>query len=186
MKLVINQCWQKIKKGELNALEQVYKTTYRSLVYYASELTGQANLAEEVVQDVFLNIWQNRSELTINGSFKAYLYQSVHNHALNVIRQQKSKKESVNTLISDNTWEFISETYDLNDNMIDRIYAYETEVRIEQIINSLPEQCRKVFLLSRFECLNNNEIAAHLGLSVNTVRAQIHTALKKIAFALKK
>ena len=89
-------CWKQIKNGEEQALEKVYKAAFRSLVYYASEITGQPQLAEEVVQDVFLKIWQNRSELIIKGSFKAYLFQSVHNHALNVIRQQKTRKESVN------------------------------------------------------------------------------------------
>ena len=93
MNLDFELCWQKIQNGEEYALEKVYKTAFRSLVYYASEITGQPQLAEEVVQDVFLKIWQKRSELSIKGSFKAYLFQSVHNHALNVIRQQKTRKE---------------------------------------------------------------------------------------------
>jgi RNA polymerase sigma-70 factor, ECF subfamily len=139
-----------------------------------------------VVQDVLLKIWQNHSELSIKGSFKAYLFQSVHNHALNVIRQQKTRKESVNLLGSEKTWKFISDTYDLNDNLIDRIFSDETEAIIEQIIKELPEQCRKVFLMSRFESLKNEEIAAQLGLSGNTVKTHIYRALHKIAFALKK
>jgi len=186
MTLDFDLYWQKIKNGEEYALEKVYKVAFRSLVYYASEITGQAHLAEEVVQDVLLKIWQNRSELSIKGSFKAYLFQSVHNHALNVIRQQKTRKESVNLLISEKTWKFISDTYDLNDNLIDRIFSDETEVIIEQIIKELPEQCRKVFLMSRFESLKNKEIAAQLGLSENTVKTHIYRALQKIAFALKK
>ena len=138
------------------------------------------------MQDVFLKIWQNRSELSIKGSFKAYLFQSVHNHALNVIRQQKTRKESVNLLGTEKTWKFISDTYDLNDNLIERIFSDETEVIIEQIIKKLPEQCRKVFLMSRFESLKNEEIATQLGLSENTVKTHIYRALQKIAFALKK
>ena len=186
MNLDFELCWQKIQNGEEYALEKVYKAAFRSLVYYASEITGQPQLAEEVVQDVLLKIWQNRSELSIKGSFKAYLFQSVHNHALNVIRQQKTRKESVNLLSSEKTWKFISDTYDLNDNLIDRIFSDETEAIIEQIIKELPEQCRKVFLMSRFESLKNEEIAAQLGLSENTVKTHIYRALQKIAFALKK
>lgn len=186
MNLDFELCWQKIQNGEEYALEKVYKTAFRSLVYYASEITGQAHLSEEVVQDVLLKIWQNRSELSIKGSFKAYLYQSVHNHALNVIRQQKTRKESVNLLSSEKTWKFISETYDLNDDLIDRIFSDETEVIIDQIIKKLPEQCRKVFLMSRFESLKNEEIATQLGISENTVKTHIYRALQKITFALKK
>lgn len=149
MNLDFDLYWQKIKNDDEFALERVYKISFRSLVNYAGEITGQVQLAEEVVQDVFLKIWQSRSELSIKGSFRAYLFQSVHNHALNVIRHQRTNKESVNIPVSEKTWKFISETYDLNDNIIDRIFSDETESLIEQIIKELPEQCRRVFLLSR-------------------------------------
>lgn len=149
MNLDFDLYWQKIKNDDEFALERVYKISFRSLVNYAGEITGQIQLSEEVVQDVFLKIWQSRSELSIKGSFRAYLFQSVHNHALNVIRHQRTYKESVNIPVSEKTWKFISETYDLNDNIIDRIFSDETESLIEQIIKELPEQCRRVFLLSR-------------------------------------
>jgi RNA polymerase sigma-70 factor (ECF subfamily) len=139
-----------------------------------------------VVQDVLLKIWQNRSELSIKGSFKAYLFQSVHNHALNVIRQQRTKKESVNLLSSEMTWKFISDNYKIDDNLIDRIFSEETELLIEQIIKELPEQCRKVFLMSRSENLKNEEIATQLGLSENTVKTHIYRALQRITIGLKK
>lgn len=178
--------WQKIQTGDEYALEKIYKAAFRSLVYYASEITGQSQLAEEVVQDVFLKIWQNRSVLLIKGSFKPYLFQSVHNHALNAIRQQNTRKESVNLLRSEETWQFITDTYDLNDNMIERIFSEETEALIEQIIKELPEQCRKVFSMSRFELLNNKEIAIQLGISEYTVKTHIYRALQKITSDLKK
>jgi len=87
---------------------------------------------------------------------------------------------------SEKTWKFISDTYDLNDDLIDRIFSAETEVIIEKIIKELPGQCRKVFLMSRFEYLKNEEIAAQLGLSENTVKTHIYRALQKIALVLKK
>jgi RNA polymerase sigma-70 factor (ECF subfamily) len=186
MNLDIDLYWQKIKNGEEHSLEIVYKIAFCPLVQYACEITGQPQLAEEVVQDVFLKIWQKRSELNIIGSFKAYLFQSVHNSALNVIRQQKTRKESVNYLSSEKTWQFISDTYDLDDNLIDKIFSDETETIIEQAINELPEQCRKVFLMSRIESMKNKEIALQLGLSENTIRTHIYRALQKIAVSLKK
>lgn len=186
MTLDLDFYWQKIQSGEMCALEKVYKAVFKSLAFYASEITGQAQLAEEIVQDVFLKIWQKRSELSIKGSFKAYLFQSVHNQALNAIRHQKTIKESVNLLCSEETWLFISENYDLNDHFIERIFSDETEVIIEQIIKELPDKCRNVFLMSRFESLKNEEIAARLGLSEDTVKTHIYRALQKITSALKK
>ena len=177
--------WQQIRNGDEYALEKVYKASFRSVVLYATEITGQPHLAEEAVQDVFLKIWLNRSELVIKGSFKAYLFQSVHNHALNVIRQQKTRKESVNLVTPEKTWQFISDNYKIDDNLIDKIFSEETETIIEQIIKKLPVQCRKVFQMSRFEFMKNEEIAAKLGLSENTVKTHIYRALQKIALALK-
>lgn len=186
MKLDFDLCWQNIQRGDESTFENVYKATFSSLVYYANEITRQPQLSEEVVQDVFSKIWQNRSELHVKGSFKAYLFQSVHNLSLNAIRHKKTNKESVNLLSSETTWKFISDTYDLNDNLIERIISDETELIIEHIVEELPEQCRKVFIMSRFESLKNKEIEAQLGLTENTVKTHIYRALQKIAFALKK
>jgi RNA polymerase sigma-70 factor, ECF subfamily len=186
MNLDLDICWQKIQEGEESALEKVYKATFRSLVYYASEITGQQMLSEEVVQDVFLKIWLNRSELSIKGSFKAYLFQSVHNHALNAVRQKQTKKESVNQLSSEKSWKFISDTFDQDDNLIDKIFADETEAVIDHIIKELPEQCKKVFLMSRFDALRNEEISSQLDISENTVKTHIYRALQKISILLKK
>ena len=73
----------------------------------------------------------------------------------------------------------------IDDNLIDKIFSEETETIIEQIIKKLPVQCRKVFQMSRFEFMKNEEIAAKLGLSENTVKTHIYRALQKIALALK-
>jgi len=186
MNLDFDLCWQKIQIGDEYVLGKVYKETFRPLVYYAGEITGQPQLAEEVVQDVFIKIWQNRSKLSIKGSFKAYLFQSVHNQALNSIRQQNTLKESVNLPGSEKKWKFISENYAIEDNLIDKLFSKETELLIEEVINKLPEQCRKVFCMSRFDSLKNEEIAGLLGLSENTVKTHIYRALQKIAFGLKK
>lgn len=186
MNLDFDLYWKKIQNNDESALEKIYKTALRPLVHYAGEITGQHHLAEEVIQDVFLNIWQNRSSLIVKGSFKAYLFQSVHNRALNVVRQQKTRKESVNILNPEKTWQFISDTYALDDNLIEKIFSDETEIIIENAINELPEQCRKVFLMSRIESLKNEEIAAKLGLSENTIKTHIYRALQKISQVLKK
>jgi RNA polymerase sigma-70 factor, ECF subfamily len=172
---------QRIKNGDELALEKVYKSSYKSLVNYSSDITGNPELAEEVVQDVFLKIWQTRSDLNIKGDFKSYLFRAVHNQSLNILRQIKTRKESVNLTANDKTWQFISENYHVEDFLIEMIFSDETEVIIERSISELPEQCRKVFLLSRIESIDNHKIAELLNLSDNTVRTHIYRALKKIA-----
>ena len=185
MNLDLDLCWEKLKNGDQSGLEIIYKSTFRSLVFYAKEITGQSMLAEEVVQDIFLKIWQNRSQLSDIVSFKSYLFKSVHNQALNAVRLQNTRKESVNMPGSDKIWKFISDTYEINENFLERIFSDETESLIEREIQELPEQCRKVFLLSRVELLKNEEIALKLGLSENTIKTHIYRALQKISLALK-
>jgi RNA polymerase sigma-70 factor, ECF subfamily len=182
----LNFFWRQIKNGDEQALEKVYKACFHSLVKYATEITGHHNLGEEVVQDVFLKLWQTRDELNIRGSFKAYLLQSVHNQSLNLIRQRKTNKEVVNMTTNDHTWQFISDNYMIEDNLIDRIFSEETEAIIKKAIEGLPEQCMKVFKMSRLDSLHVDEIALKLGISENTVKTHIYRALQKIDSALNK
>lgn len=186
MNIDIELYWPRIKNGEEYALEKAYKAAYGALVHYAGELTGEARLAEEVVQDVFLKIWQNRSSLLIKDSFRAYLFRTVHNHSLNALRQQNTAKESVNKLGSEKSWQFIADNYDVDDILIEKIFSEETEAIINKIIDGLPDQCRKVFIMSRFESLDNERIAEQLGLSENTVKTHIYRAIHKITLALAK
>ena len=186
MQDILKETLIRAQEGDLESFENIYKETSGFVYNVAFRIVNSKQDAEEVVQDVFLKIWENRAELSIKGSFKAYLFQSVHNHALNAIRQQKTRKESVNMLGSEKTWKFISDTYDFDDNLIDRIFSDETEEIIDRIIKELPEQCQKVFIMSRYESLKNEKIAAQLGLSENTVKTHIYRALQKITFALNK
>jgi len=182
----LNQYWHRIVEGDEHALEKLYKQVFPSLVHYAGSITGQAHLAEEIVQDVILKLWNNRSIIVVQGSFKSYLFQAVHNHALNALRQQRTLKQSVNQPGTEELWRFIADHYDLDDQLIDNVYADETGELIEKAVEELPEQCRRVFRMSRFEALKNEEIARILDLSENTVKTHIYRALQKISGVLKK
>ncbi|HPT21728.1 MAG TPA: RNA polymerase sigma-70 factor [Bacteroidales bacterium] len=186
MNLDFDLYWQKIRNGDVGALEKVYKTSFRPLVRYADEITGHQQQSEEVVQDVLLKIWENRLEISVKESFKSYLFKSVHNHALNIVRHQMARKETVNILSSEEALQFISDNYENNDYLIEKIFSDETGEIIKQAIDELPEQCRRIFRLSRFDSLSNEEIAAKLGLSENTVKTHIYRALQKITAALEK
>jgi RNA polymerase sigma-70 factor (family 1) len=181
----IDQYWQKIKDGDERALEIVFREIYSPLCNYSRHLTGDPFLSQEIVQDVLLKIWQNRSMLIINESFRAYLFKSVHNHALNAIRHQKTRIHSVNLPGSEEIWQFVTDNYDIDDNLIEKIFSDETEKLIHQAIEKLPEQCGRIFRMSRFESLTNKEIAEKLCLSENTVKTHVYIALQKITKILK-
>ena len=182
----LDQYWHRIASDDEQALEKLYKMVFPALVHYAGGITGESNMAEEVVQDVMLKLWQDRFYIVIQGSFKSYLFRTVHNHALNALRQQKTKKQSVNRPGSDELWQFITDHYDLDDQVIDQLYADETGELIEKVVDELPEQCRRVFRMSRFEALGNDEIAQQLELSENTIKTHIYKALQKISGVLKR
>ncbi|HLN56008.1 MAG TPA: RNA polymerase sigma-70 factor, partial [Bacteroidales bacterium] len=176
MNLNIDLFWQEIQKDNEAALGKVLKIVFKPLVYYAKEITGKHHLAEEIVQDVMLRIWEKRSEISIKGSFKSYLFSSVHNQALNVLRELNTHKESVNQTCSEKMMELLSETYCSDDDFIEQIFSDETEVIIDKVIKELPPQCRQVFCKSRFEKMKNSEIASLLGISENTVKTHIYKA----------
>ncbi len=182
----IDQYWLKIKNGDENALEIVFKEIYKPLCYYSGQLTGNFFLSEEIVQDVLLKIWQNRADLVIRESFRSYLFQMVHNQALNAIRQQKTKKQSVNLPGSEEIWQFIKDTYDDSDSLLEDLLSNETEILIHRAIKELPEKCQRIFRMSRFEMLTNDEIAKVLDISENTVKTHIYRALQKITDILSK
>ncbi|MBN1927516.1 MAG: RNA polymerase sigma-70 factor [Prolixibacteraceae bacterium] len=182
----LEKYWEGIKDSDEEALEKLYKSTFSLLVNYSRTITFDYNLAEEAVQDVFLKIWQNRSSLIVHESIRAYLFRSVHNHSLNLLRQQKTLKQSVNRPASEDLWRFIAEHYELNEFVIENLFAADTNEMIQEVLGSLPEQCCKVFSMSRFDGFTNEEIANRLSIAQNTVKAHIYKALQKISEALRK
>lgn len=186
MKSDLDQLWRLVRDGDEQALENLYKQVFSILSHYAQSITGERQTAEEVVQDVMLRLWQNRSALIVHGSFRAYLFQSVHNQALNVLRSLKTLKQSVNKTGSEELWEFVAGNYNLDFDILDQLFAENTAKQIAQAIDGLPEQCRKVFCMSRVDQMSNEEIANKLAISENTIRTHIYRALHKIMEVLKK
>lgn len=180
----LNEYWNGIQQDDEGALERLFNQTYENLCQYAFYITENRFLSEEIVQDVYLKIWQGRHKLLIKGSFRSYLYKSVHNHSINAILSQKSKKSSVNRLLSGESWQVIVEWLEFDDYIIERIETSDTEKIVTEVIKKLPEQCRKIFELSRYEDKSNKEIAHHLKISENTVKTQIYRALNKIKESL--
>ena len=182
--MYLNKYWQGICEGDEKALEALFREINKSLFYYALYLTEDYATSEEIVQDVFVKIWQDRHRIVIKGSLKSYLYKSIRNHAINILIHKKTKKFSVNRIMPGNIWEVMQEILDAEDHIVEKIEAGETEKKIRAIIDGLPEQCRRVFILSRFEDKSNTEIAIQLKISANTVKTHIYRALELIRKSL--
>lgn len=133
--------------------------------------------SEEVIQNVFLDIWEKRKSLVFNSSVKAYLYKAVHNSSLNKLKHSKVRR-----LYAEDFVHHVSPVYNYTEQVLQK---NELEKQIHFAINALPEQCRMVFKLSRFEEMKYSEIASHLNISVKTVENHMGKALKLMREHLK-
>lgn len=169
--------YESFKSGNQVAFEMIFKTYYRPLCNYAYSFLSDKDEAEEVVQSTFIKVWEKKNSLEVQTSFKSYLYGMVRNSCLNVIKHEKVKQEHAkyHLAVTESTREIIEED----------ISAKDLEIRIYEAMRALPEQCRLVFQLSRFEELKYQEIADQLHISIKTVENQIGKALKIMRVQLK-
>jgi RNA polymerase sigma-70 factor (family 1) len=181
MKKEIDLLWHKIKLGDEKAFESLFNELYPYLLNFAQQLLNKLPDAEEIVNDVFIKLWQNKESIIIQESIKSYLYQMVHNLAMNKMDHFKTKKFSPNKQISLEDWKQIYNTYLVDDSLILQIEAAETEQLIAKAVENLPEKCKEIFKLSRYENLSYEEIAIKLNLSQSTVRVNIFRALEFIS-----
>jgi len=175
--LLEQQVFNTLKEGSESAFEMVFRTYYRPLCQYAYSFLNDKDEAEEVVQAAFINVWDKRDQVEIQTSLKAYLYRIVRNSCLNVIKHEKVKKQHVANEMA--TGEASHESVSQS------VISLELEAKIADAMKALPEQCRLVFQLSRFEELKYSEIADQLNISVKTVENQIGKALKIMREQLK-
>jgi len=177
----LDNIWVKVQHDETIAFELLYHLLYPDMCQYASQLTSDRQFAEEVVQDVFLKVWNKRKEIiSKDGSIKKYLFRLTHNQCFDVFRKFKTQKESFVQLLPSEAWMKISEKYGFDEFIIERLEAEDTAIRIQKIVDQLPAQCRTIFVKSRFENRSNEEIATEMNLSEHTVKTQIYRALQKI------
>jgi len=135
-----------------------------------------AVLAEEMVQQVFLKLLDRATPLVLRSSVKAYLYRAVHNECLNYIKHEKVKQVHINQ--SGTEMNFHTDTPS------GKMQYKELTSQLQRAVNELPEQCRTIFQMSRFEELKYAEIAHELGISIKTVENQIGKALKRLRIHL--
>lgn len=170
MNLPDTQLLEALAKGDMTVFEMSFRTYYQPLCSYAYTYLQDREEAEEIVQNTFMSLWEKRETMNIRTALKPYLYAMVRNACLNVLKHRKVRQvHAVETL---NTG---TETHD---SINEEIHSAELQKQIQKAISKLPEQCRLVFKLSRFEELKYAEIAEQLGISVKTVENHMGKALK--------
>jgi RNA polymerase sigma-70 factor (ECF subfamily) len=164
------------KKDQI-VFEQVFKEHFKNLHAYAAAIVRDEPAAEEIVQNVFLKLWDRGGQFSIQSSVAAYLYRAVHNESLNYLKHEKVKQSYIQHAkhsMSDSTRETTSK----------KVLLAELEQKIKTALSELPEQCRTIFQMSRFEELKYQQIADKLGISIKTVEAQMGKALKLLRVKL--
>jgi RNA polymerase sigma-70 factor (family 1) len=159
-----------VKKGDVKAYEYIFKKYYQRLCNYAVVLLKDTAESEEVVQQVFINIWNKREMIEIETSLQSYLYRAVNNAGLNRLKQLKTQRAHHE--------HFNHERVSTAESTLQSVSKNELEKSLYAAVDRLPEQCRLTFQLSRFEGLKYQEIANELNVSVKTVENQVGKALK--------
>lgn len=169
-----------IQKGEEGAFEALFKLFYSKLCNYAVILVKDSNIAEEIVQETFIRIWEMHREINIERSLNSYLYRSVYNNCINFIKKSRSFRKLNEKARNAILYHHQLAVLNLNPDLPDQLLSEEYKNKFEQALKELPEQCRLIFLMSREEGLSYLEIAGKLNISVNTVKTQMKRALKKL------
>jgi len=175
---------ERVRKGDRIAFNELYRQYYLSLRSYA-ELFLDEEESEDVVQDVFLNVWLRREGLDDSQSLQGYLLRSVYNSSLNVLKK-KGRSNDYRSVYEQEIEEIGYKYYDPDANdVIRKLYNQDLRAEINAAINSLPARCREVFTLSYLHDMPSKEISLQLGISLSTVDNHIYSALKLLREKLK-
>lgn len=149
--------------------EQVFKANFKNLHSYAMSIVKDESTGEEMVQNVFLKLWEKKEQIDIKQSIAAYLYKAVYYECLNYLKHTKVKA-AYNA--------HAMRTGSEEGNPSDNAALKELQQQIDHALNDLPEQCRTIFQMSRYEELKYRMIADQLGISIKTVEGQMGKALR--------
>lgn len=164
-----------IREGNTLAFQQVFNANFQALCQYGFTILRDPDEAQDIVQSMFLKIWEKRTELDIKQSIRSYLFRAVYHQCMNHL-EHRSVKEKHKVY---HIYEKQTETQQ------PEIFPLELEDNITAAINGLPEQCRLIFMMSRYDEMRYAEIADKLKISINTVENQISKALKILRLKLK-
>ena len=166
-----------LNNGDGKAFTWIYNKYFHSLCCHAEKIVECLETAADIVQDLFVKLWENREKIDITTSLGAYLYGSIRNSCLKHIAHIHVQHEYHNSFGDENS------DYDSN-NPMSILIAKETERAIEHAINALPEQYRQIIELMRLKEFSYEEIAEKLNIPVGSVGPQLNLARKKLMKSL--
>ncbi|MEJ7644746.1 MAG: RNA polymerase sigma-70 factor [Chryseolinea sp.] len=164
-----------IRDGNAGAFQRVFDACYESLCEYAFTILRDSDESEDIVQTMFIKLWERRGDLDIKHSIKSYMFRAVYNQCINQLEHKTVKKKHY-----DRTQFNLSGTIQHPEVFID-----ELDDKIRETVELLPPQCRTIFIMSRYEELRYAEIAERLNISVNTIQNQVCKALKILRVELR-
>ena len=164
-----------IREGDAEIFRLVFDSCYESLCRYAFTILKNTQEAEDIVQFMFLKLWDKREQLNIRQTVRSYLFKSVYHRCINHLEHKK--------IISN--YQRNSQSIPSQDVQSPEIFPDELGESIRNAIEKLPPRCKRIFILSRYEELTYAEIAQRLDISVNTIQNQICKALRILREELK-
>ena len=167
-----NNLWERILNNDERALKELFDLHYKSLCSYVVQLTHNMSESEDIVQSVFVKLWTRRHLINVKTSLKAYLYRSARNAYLDKFRKTKRRDEFLESL----KLEAMSHQTEHEDITI----MHQKIEKLRHLVESLPERCREILLLSKQSGYKNKEIAEEMGISIKTVESQLRIAFQKI------
>lgn len=165
-----NELLEALKNGEQSALEEIYNRYHGILFAHAYRRLDDREEVRDILQELFIYLWNNRQSLIISSSLSGYLYTAVRSRILNLYRNQK-----VRDTYSRSLQDYINTG---RNTVEEKIREKELIQLVEQEVASLPTQMRLIFEMSRFQEKSHKEIADELGISPQTVRTQVRNALR--------
>ena len=172
-----NELIENLRKGDVEAFDLVYKKYAQKLYAFSLKYLKSIEETEELVQSVFLKVWENQQNLKTETSFKSYLFTIAYNEICNLFRRRKYQQKFISETTTEN-----QKTFEVAEDQIDYKFALQ---QVEMILARLPEKQKIIFIKSRIEGKSTKEIASEHGLSPGTVDNYISEALKFIRANLK-
>lgn len=164
----------RLNQGDTEAFEVLFKLYYERLTLFANRFVNDLPVAEEITADVFTLLWEKGHEISFSASVSSYLFKMVQNRSLNYLKRLKIENLYVNYLEKNGLLDNLCHTVEIG------YEEKELAGRINEAINSLPEKCREIFVMSRFSDMKYREIAVKLGISQKTVERQMSIALERL------
>lgn len=159
------------------AFQLLFEEFYSPLCFYACRYLKSSQECEDLIQDVFFDLWDKRHEIAINDSFRSYILACVRNRCLNVIRRKRIKLDFEESMMRDEC---------SNHDDIEELYSVsELEHRIKRVLNALPDNQRTAFMMSRYQNKTYQQIAEEMNVSIKSIEVYIGKALRSMRNELK-